>query len=98
MSVEPAESAAIRVIWRTPGYLYDLRWYGSADYVVPLWWLGFVDSVSGELERTEIFHSDPGGGPPALYRWLEDLTGHESAVHLVSAAASATSTRGAAVP
>ena len=75
------------------GYLYDLRWYGSADYVVPLWWIGFTDTASGELDRTEVFHSTNGTGPGALYRWLVGLTDPETAGRLVSSAASVVSQR-----
>jgi hypothetical protein len=97
MSVEPAESAALRVTWRSSGCLYDLRWYGSADYVVPLWWIGFVDPDSGEPYRTEVFHSDTDTGPGPLHRWLVDVTDHDTAARLVRAVAAAVNERVAAL-
>ena len=93
MSLEPAESAAIRATWTDPESHYDLRWYAAADFVVPMWWIGITDHQSGELIRTEVLV--PRLDVPAeVSRWLAPLVGHEAARQLVSLAATA----GAAVP
>jgi hypothetical protein len=89
MSVKHAESAVIRVTCQTAGWIYDLRWYGSPEYVVPMWWFGLVDATSGELDRTEVFHSAGDGDPGALYHWLVLMAGQEVAGRLVAAAARA---------
>ncbi len=86
--LEPAESAAIRVTWREAGYLYDLRWYGSSDFIIPVWWIGIVDLETDELDRTEVHHpvnALPGG----LFRWLVPIVGNAIARQLISLAASA---------
>jgi hypothetical protein len=88
MSLEPAESATIRVTWGESGYLYDLRWYATPDFIVPLWWIGIVDMETDELNRTEVLH--PVTGPPgAVFRWLVPIVGQDVARQLVTLAASA---------
>jgi hypothetical protein len=88
MSVEPAESAAIRVTWSDPACLYDLRWYGAPDFIVPLWWIGIVDAETGELERTEVLHPTS-ELPGELFRWLVPFAGQDTARRLISLVASA---------
>ena len=88
MSLESAESAAIRVTWVESGYLFDLRWYGTSDFIVPVWWLGIVDVVTEELNRTEVLHPTS-GSPGAVFRWLVPIVGHDVARQLVTLAARA---------
>lgn len=86
MSVEPAESAAIRVTYDQSGYLYDLRWYGASDFIVPVWWLGIVDTKTDQLDRTEVLH--PTSNLPAeVFHWLMPLVGQSAAGQLISLAA-----------
>jgi hypothetical protein len=89
MSVEPAESAAIRVTWGEPGYLYDLRWYGSPDFIVPVWWIGIIEKDTGELDRTDVLNP-VSELPDDVFRWLVPITGENVARQLVSLATSAT--------
>jgi hypothetical protein len=96
MSLEPAESATIRVVWRESGYLYELRWYGTPDFIVPVWWLGITEMETEELTRTEVLHPTA-GRPGAVFRWLFPIVGQDVARQLVTRAASAASPNGARV-
>jgi hypothetical protein len=49
VSVEKAESAAIRVAWIGPLFHYDLRWYESRDFIVPVRWIGVAHCQPEEL-------------------------------------------------
>jgi hypothetical protein len=89
MSLEPAESAAIRVTWSESERLYDLRWYGAPDFIVPVWWLGIVDMETDELDRTEVLHPES-ARPGELFRWLVPIAGNTVARQLISLAARAT--------
>jgi hypothetical protein len=91
MATKRGGSAALRVTWRTPAGVYELRWYGSPEYVVPMWWLGLIDPRTGRLDRTEVFHAVGDPGPDALFHWLVSVVGVEVAWQLVSAATEATS-------
>jgi hypothetical protein len=82
MSVEKAESAAIRVIWRGPVFHYDLRWYGSADFIVPVWWIGLTHRETEELAHTEVFHPTTVAGD--VFQWLLSLVGPDVAGRLHS--------------
>jgi hypothetical protein len=89
MGVEPAESAAIRATWSESGYFFDLRWYGTQDFIVPLWWIGITDIETEELNRTEVLH--PGNElPGGVFRWLIPIVGQEIARQLITWAASDT--------
>lgn len=92
MSLEPAESAAIRVTWTDPESHFDLRWYGAPDFVVPMWWIGVSDHHSGLLERTEVL-APKLEVPGEVFRWLLPVVGQQAARQLVSLAASATVSR-----
>jgi hypothetical protein len=95
MSLEPAESAAIRVTWGEPGYLYDLRWYGASEFIVPVWWIGIVDSETTALERTEVLH--PASELPGeVFRWLVPIVGQSVARQLISLVTAAVLPRSAA--
>ena len=96
MSLEPAESAAIRVTWGESGYLYDLRWYGASDFIVPVWWLGIVDLGTDQLDRTEVLHPTS-NLPGEVFRWLVPMVGQNAARQLISLAAAAAVPRSAAV-
>ncbi len=95
MSVEPAGSAAICVTWRDPEFLYELRWYGTDDYVIPLWWIGIVDQGTNQLDKTEVLHPTK-RVPGEVFRWLVPIVGQDVAGKLISLAAEATMQRTAA--
>lgn len=80
MSVEKAESAAIRVTWTGPLFHYDLRWYESEDFIVPVWWIGITHCQTEELAHTEVFH--PTGAAGDVFRWLVGLVGPDVAGRL----------------
>jgi hypothetical protein len=67
------------------GELFDLRFYGSAERVVPAWWIGILDA-SGTLRRTEIA-SRPELSPLDLTLWLRPIVGLGIADELVRIAA-----------
>ncbi len=95
MSLEPAESAAIRVAWDESGYRYELRWYGASDFIVPVWWLGIVELGTDQLDRTEVLH--PTSNPPGeVFRWLVPIVGQSAARQLISLAAAVAVPRSAA--
>ena len=61
--------------------VYDLRFYGSDEMVVPAWWVGIFDD-SGELRRTEIApRTDL--SPIDLTLWLRPIVGLDAAEELV---------------
>jgi len=61
--------------------VYDLRFYGSDEMVVPSWWIGVFDA-SGELRRTEIApRTDL--SPIDLTLWLRPIVGPDAAEELV---------------
>ena len=61
--------------------MYDLRFYGSDEMVVPSWWIGVFDA-SGELRRTEIApRTDL--SPIDLTLWLRPIVGPDAAEELV---------------
>jgi hypothetical protein len=94
--LERAESAAIRVTASEAGHLYDLRWYGARDFVVPVWWLGISDEATGDLDRTDVHH--PANALPGdLFRWLVPIVGNATARQLISLAASKAVPRAAKV-
>jgi hypothetical protein len=82
MSVEKAESAAIRVIWRGPVFHYDLRWYESDDFIVPVWWIGLTQRETEELAHTDVFHPSAVAGD--VFHWLLNLVGPDVAGRLHS--------------
>jgi hypothetical protein len=88
MSVEGAESAAIRVTLGESGFLYELRWYSGPDFVVPMWWVGIIDLQTDELGRTDVLH--PAHKVPGeVFRWLVPIVGNDVARQLVTLAAKA---------
>lgn len=90
MTLESAESAAIHVTWSDPESHYDLRWYGAAEFVVPLWWVGISDS-RGELVRTAVL-APKLEQPGEVFRWLVPIVGQPVARQLITLAAGATVT------
>ena len=81
MPIQPPGEAQIHVACHAPPLRYDLRFYGSAEFVVPGWWLGVTDP-EGQLQRTEFLPST--GGPVELCDWLEPITGPRQAALLVT--------------
>ncbi len=61
--------------------VYDLRFYGSDEMVVPAWWVGVFDA-NGELRRTEIA-SRTDLSPIDLTLWLRPIVGLDAAEELV---------------
>ncbi len=92
MSLESAESAAIRVTCVDLRYLYELRWYGTSDFIVPVWWLGIVDRETDQLDRTEVLHPTS-QLPGEVFRWLVPILGHRVDRELISLAAAAAVSR-----
>jgi hypothetical protein len=89
MSLEPAGSAAVNVSERTAALRYDLRWYRSSDFVVPVWWLGVTDPETDQLDRTEVFRGTDDVGPNELLRWLTTVVGDAVARRLAASAVQA---------
>ena len=81
MAIEPVASAQIRVLCETDAAVYDLRYYGSEEFLVPQWWIG-VSDPDGELRLTAV---SPGqsGSPEGLKRWLRSMVGPAVEGHLV---------------
>jgi hypothetical protein len=96
MSLEPAGSATIRVTASTATVRYDLRWYRSSDFVVPVWWLGLVDVETEQLDRTEVFRGTDDVGPDELLHWLTTVVGEAVAKRLAASAVGAISSLSAA--
>jgi hypothetical protein len=87
MTLEDAESAALQVTWEDPASHYDLRWYGSPEFIVPLWWIGVTDRRTEELTTTDVIHPTDITVPVDVYRWLVPIVGRGVAGRLVSLAA-----------
>jgi hypothetical protein len=68
MAIEPVASAQIHVLCSTDSATYDLRYYGTEEFLVPQWWIGISDAA-GELIVTAV---SPGSGrsPEAVRAWL----------------------------
>lgn len=68
MAIEPVASAQIHVLCSTDSATYDLRYYGTEEFLVPQWWIGISDAT-GELIVTAV---SPGSGrsPEAVRAWL----------------------------
>jgi hypothetical protein len=100
MAIEPVASAQIHVLCETKSASYDLRYYGSEEFLVPQWWIGISDS-SGELTVTAV---SPGSGrsPAAVRGWLHRTVPPAVAERLITLAldavadTSATATAGSA--
>lgn len=61
--------------------VYDLRFYGSGEMLVPAWWVGIFDDT-GELRRTEIApRTDLSSIDLTL--WLRPIVGRDAAEELV---------------
>ena len=75
--------ARVHITCQATASQYDLRFYDASELVVPGWWLGITDS-NGQLVRTACSAST--GGPEAVVRWLESLTGPDIALQLVRGA------------
>ncbi len=76
-SGEPQLGATVQI----GSAVFDLRFYGSDDMVVPAWWVGVFD-VGGELRRTEVApRADL--TPIDLTLWLRPIVGMDAADELV---------------
>jgi hypothetical protein len=85
--VEPAGSAQIRVVLTHNNNRFDLRYYGSDDYVVPQWWVG-ATNAAGELTQTDVLSAAKQTSVD-LTRWLTTIVGAASAGELVRRAVEA---------
>ncbi len=81
MAVELVGSAQLHVTLATEPAQFHLRFYGSEEFIVPVWWIG-VSDAKRELRRTEVL---PGmdHGPEEVGRWMEPITGEEAAGQLI---------------
>lgn len=81
-------AAQIHVVYRGSTEQCDLRYYGSDEFVVPMWWLG-ITNPSGELVRTDVF---PGARKSTedVLSWLRQIVGAAVAEQLVLQAREAT--------
>jgi hypothetical protein len=61
--------------------VFDLRFYGSDEMLVPAWWIGVFDS-SGELRKTAV-SPRPDLSPIDLTLWLRPIVGLDAAEELV---------------
>jgi hypothetical protein len=77
----PVGEAQVRATLERGHELFDLRYYGSEDMVVPAWWLGVFDP-SGGLRRTAV-SPRPDLSPTELTLWLRPLVGRDVAEELV---------------
>jgi hypothetical protein len=66
---------------RTGSASFDLRFYGSEEYVTPVWWIG-VAGPDGELRVTDVL-SGARPGVEGLLRWLTPIAGAATARDLV---------------
>jgi hypothetical protein len=77
----PTGEAQLGATVEIRGDVYDLRFYGSEEMVVPSWWVGVFDAA-GELRRTEITpRTDL--SPVDLTLWLRPIVGRDAADELV---------------
>ncbi len=81
-------AAQIHVVHRGTAEQYDLRYYGSDEFVVPMWWLG-ISTSAGDLIRTDVC---PGArrSPEDVLGWLRQIVGTGVAEQLVRQARDAT--------
>lgn len=84
MSLESAGTAQIRVIGDGDAQRFELRYYESTDFIVPMWWFGVTDS-SGELELTAVL-SGARHTPADLVLWLAPMSGERVAREMVETA------------
>jgi len=71
--------------------VFDLRFYGSEEMLVPAWWIGVFDA-DGELRTTAIApRTDL--SPIDLTLWLRPIVGPEAAEELVRLVAEAVAHR-----
>lgn len=61
--------------------VFDLRFYGSDEILVPAWWIGVFDT-SGELRKTAV-SPRPDLSPIDLTLWLRPIVGLDAAEELV---------------
>ncbi len=81
-------AAQIHVVHRGGAEHYDLRYYGSDEFVVPMWWLG-ITNATGDLVRTDVC---PGARKSTedVLSWLRQIVGTAAAEQLVRQARDAT--------
>jgi hypothetical protein len=77
----PAGEAQLGATVEVGTDVFDLRFYGSDEMVVPAWWIGVFDAA-GELRRTEIA-SRTDLSPIDLTLWLRPIVGPDAAEELV---------------
>jgi len=83
----PSGQAQIGATLDTGSEVFDLRFYGSEEMLVPAWWIGVFDA-SGELRKTAIA-SRTDLSPIDLTLWLRPIVGLEAAEELVRLVAEA---------
>jgi hypothetical protein len=83
----PAGQAQIGATLDTGAEVFDLRFYGSEEMLVPAWWIGVFDA-GGELRKTAIA-SRTDLSPIDLTLWLRPIVGLDAAEELVRLVAEA---------
>ena len=69
----PSGEAQLEATVELGSEVYDLRFYGSDEMLVPAWWIGVFDS-SGELRKTAV-SPRPDLSPIDLTLWLRPIVG-----------------------
>ena len=77
----PAGEAQLGATVELGSEVFDLRFYGSEEMLVPAWWIGVFDS-SGELRKTAV-SPRPDLSPIDLTLWLRPIVGLDAAEELV---------------
>jgi hypothetical protein len=77
----PVGEAQVRATLEWGHELFDLRYFGSEEMVVPAWWIGVFDATGG-LRRTAV-SPRPDLSPTELTLWLRPLVGFDLAEELV---------------
>jgi hypothetical protein len=77
----PAGEAQLEATVEIGSDVFDLRFYGSDEMLVPAWWIGVFDGT-GELRKTAV-SSRPDLSPIDLTLWLRPIVGLDAAEELV---------------
>ena len=81
MAGEPRGTAQLRVMCESGWDHYDLRFYGSDEFVVPCGWIGIFDAA-GDLRATGVLQGMD-RTPDDVLRWLKPIAGADVAGRLV---------------